>query len=251
MLIHLFAFYAKIWSAENCQRGNFCSAHVFSPCDGSTLSFAVFLFLGGTKPLPPPWRRLVFWMCAVAAPGLLVVCVCSLFKWNCDMLILVFAFYAQVWSAHNCPESKHLSLIRKNRNKLNIIYSWSNVCQHIEWIYHSSQISIRLPTGTWCSGVTSALHAEGHGFNPQCVQLTGLSTNEKNCNKENCNICLISFTFLQVVCVQLGQDTRLGHTGDWTQGLLHAKRMWYHYTMCPAHYMLKCIMVDKTKKYND
>ena len=24
-----------------------------------------------------------------------------------------------------------------------------------------------------------------------------------------------------------------GHTGDWTQGLPHAKWMWYHYTMCP------------------
>ena len=24
-----------------------------------------------------------------------------------------------------------------------------------------------------------------------------------------------------------------GHTGIWTQGLPHAKRMWYHYTMCP------------------
>ena len=24
-----------------------------------------------------------------------------------------------------------------------------------------------------------------------------------------------------------------GHTGDWAQGLPHAKRMWYHYTMCP------------------
>ena len=24
-------------------------------------------------------------------------------------------------------------------------------------------------TGTWCSGITSALHAEGPGFNPQCV----------------------------------------------------------------------------------
>ena len=24
--------------------------------------------------------------------------------------------------------------------------------------------------GTWCSGITSALHAEGPGFNPQCVQ---------------------------------------------------------------------------------
>jgi hypothetical protein len=25
-----------------------------------------------------------------------------------------------------------------------------------------------------------------------------------------------------------------GHTGIWTQGLLRAKRMWYHYTMCPV-----------------
>ena len=24
-------------------------------------------------------------------------------------------------------------------------------------------------TGTWCSGITSALHAEGPGFKPQCV----------------------------------------------------------------------------------
>ena len=24
-------------------------------------------------------------------------------------------------------------------------------------------------TGTWCSGITSAPHAEGPGFNPQCV----------------------------------------------------------------------------------
>ena len=26
-------------------------------------------------------------------------------------------------------------------------------------------------TGTWCSGITSALHAEGPGFNPKCVHL--------------------------------------------------------------------------------
>ena len=28
-----------------------------------------------------------------------------------------------------------------------------------------------VPVGTWCSGITSASHAEGPGFNPQCVQL--------------------------------------------------------------------------------
>ena len=27
-------------------------------------------------------------------------------------------------------------------------------------------------SGTWCSGITSASHAEGPGFNPQCVQLS-------------------------------------------------------------------------------
>ena len=25
--------------------------------------------------------------------------------------------------------------------------------------------------GAWCSGITSALHAEGAGFNPQCVYM--------------------------------------------------------------------------------
>ena len=28
-----------------------------------------------------------------------------------------------------------------------------------------------LAPGTWCSGITSGSHAEGPGFNPQCVQL--------------------------------------------------------------------------------
>ena len=28
---------------------------------------------------------------------------------------------------------------------------------------------LRIPRGTWCSGITSASHAEGPGFNPQCV----------------------------------------------------------------------------------
>ena len=26
--------------------------------------------------------------------------------------------------------------------------------------------------GTWCSGITSASHAEGPGFNPQCVHFS-------------------------------------------------------------------------------
>ena len=38
------------------------------------------------------------------------------------------------------------------------------------------------------------------------------------------NICLYLHSHIQLIN---------GHTGIWTQGLPHAKRMWYHYTMCP------------------
>ena len=33
----------------------------------------------------------------------------------------------------------------------------------------SNARAIHMHAGTWCSGITSALHAEGPGFNPQCV----------------------------------------------------------------------------------
>ena len=38
---------------------------------------------------------------------------------------------------------------------------------------------------------------------------------------------------------------RNGHTGDWTQGLPHAERVWYHYTMCP---MQECISFNPVCK---
>ena len=31
------------------------------------------------------------------------------------------------------------------------------------------------------------------------------------------------------------QSIAHGHTGDWTQGLPHAERVWYHYTNCPVN----------------
>ena len=38
-----------------------------------------------------------------------------------------------------------------------------------------------------------------------------------------------------------------GHTGDWTQGLPHAERVWYHYTMCP---MKECFSINVWTKTN-
>ena len=32
----------------------------------------------------------------------------------------------------------------------------------------------RPPLGAWCSGITSASHAEGPGFNPQCVHFSNI-----------------------------------------------------------------------------
>ena len=38
-------------------------------------------------------------------------------------------------------------------------------------VKHITSISIEVPAGTWCSGITPASHVGGPGFNPQCVQL--------------------------------------------------------------------------------
>ena len=37
--------------------------------------------------------------------------------------------------------------------------------------YHSHACGVQCKLGAWCSGITSASHAEGPGLNPQCVQL--------------------------------------------------------------------------------
>ena len=36
---------------------------------------------------------------------------------------------------------------------------------------NSTACPCALTQGTWCSGITSAPHAEGPGFNPQCVHI--------------------------------------------------------------------------------
>ena len=46
--------------------------------------------------------------------------------------------------------------------------------------------------GTWCSGITSASHAEGPGFNPQCVQfvlLAGLGCRGACCSAPLWALC--------------------------------------------------------------
>ena len=36
-------------------------------------------------------------------------------------------------------------------------------------ILQFGEVIVSYVRGTWCSGITSASHAEGPGFNPQCV----------------------------------------------------------------------------------
>ena len=49
------------------------------------------------------------------------------------------------------------------------------VCMHISSQWNSSN-------GAWCSGITSASHAEGRGFNPQCVQLSCVQLSCDGCD---------------------------------------------------------------------
>ena len=49
------------------------------------------------------------------------------------------------------------------------------VCMHISSQWNSSK-------GAWCSGITSASHAEGPGFNPQCVQLSCVQLSCDGCD---------------------------------------------------------------------
>ena len=116
----------------------------------------------------PIVMRLVFWMCTVAAPGLLVGCVCSLFNINLGMLMQLFIFYAKIWSVWNCQRGQTCKLKNKSDwNNLNIVYSGSNVGPNLDWACLRKQIQRSKSSGTWCSGITSASHAEGPGFNPQ------------------------------------------------------------------------------------
>ena len=49
--------------------------------------------------------------------------------------------------------------------------SWFH-CSFSFFFCNASQSQLSL--GTWCSGITSASHAEGPGFNPQCVHFMAL-----------------------------------------------------------------------------
>jgi hypothetical protein len=59
-----------------------------------------------------------------------------------------------------------------------------SVCSSCRWeimeqqfiMFHGGYVSVSclkqlLQVGTWCSGITSASHAEGPGFNPLCVHI--------------------------------------------------------------------------------
>ena len=78
--------------------------------------------------------------------------------------------------------------------------------------------------GTWCSGMTSASHAEGPGFNPQCVQLwfpssrayplcgRGLGEFAPLCSYIT-RVCLAS---IADICAQPGDKPRI----HWARGLM-------------------------------
>ena len=53
--------------------------------------------------------------------------------------------------------------------------------------------------GTWCSGITSASHAEGPGFNPQCVQLWFPSSRAYPlCGRGLGGICAIMLIYIYI-----------------------------------------------------
>ena len=61
---------------------------------------------------------------------------------------------------------------------------------------HVSVYVLSIPVkGTWCSGITSASHAEGPGLNPQCVHTTfGICPNSLvDRSSARCSCCLANF----------------------------------------------------------
>ena len=63
---------------------------------------------------------------------------------------------------------------------------------------------------------------------------TAMRDDTKEINRSN-NVDPLAVSLL--ICFKYLAEN--GHTGIWTQGLPHAKRMWYHYTMCPVAGIMK------------
>ena len=77
-------------------------------------------------------------------------------------LALRFAFI-NVGEKHKCTCNSQLTF---------------HLCWHIAlansvWILCMKEKASAMSEGTWCSGITSASHAEGPGFKSQCVHLSG------------------------------------------------------------------------------
>ena len=87
------------------------------------------------------------------------------------------------WTSSNPPRARHeiaeipTKLVQKEQMDTNKHETGSQQPQKIEHEHSedcmtgSSPICCAtfLTSGAWCSGITSASHAEGPGFNPQCV----------------------------------------------------------------------------------
>ena len=128
---------AHVWRASG--------ARADVPDTGARCGSSCQIVLGMTRLCPPPAPPLPrlplgFQYNACTAPGLPTtgLCFCSL-------------LHAVVACRTVCQRSRDRQKPAKNANQTPL--PWGHM-------------------GTWCSGITSASHAEGPGFNPQCVHIS-------------------------------------------------------------------------------
>ena len=103
-----------------------------------------------------------------------------------------------------------------------------------------------LPSRYGLVAMTFASHAKGREFDPHYLYVSNLT--EKfpdrllgiwHTSQTSCNVSRISVPSADETKNQswhmglLKHHRKIGPTGVWTQGLPHAKRMWYHYTIGP------------------
>ena len=92
-----------------------------------------------------------------------------------------------------CPCAVTSAVLHASKSRfllqLSLVQSWLRFARRSRFMseLHGRR---RLPSGTWCSGITSAPHAEGPGFNPQCVHLhwPGETYRSQTCPHQESNL---------------------------------------------------------------
>ena len=133
----------------------------------------------------------------------------------------------------------------------NIFPDFNTVRDWMFCTYLFSLLDVPLSKMAWPSGLRRWLKApfrQGVGSNPTAVTFPRVLGRRHWKKKKTCHFsyskgCLPSSQVLELLPATkwsfvffLHSGTKWskhGHTGLWTQGLRHAKRMWCHYTMCP------------------